>query len=367
MPNADEIAEVKVGGQVYGTWTTVQLEKAYAESTIVCTLSVAEPTDGRGWANLKLRPGDPCEVTLAGKRALKGFVLTRQAAFDARQHGVQVVIGSKTFDLVDSSVKGGTGQYRGYTFEQIAKSVLSPFGISFKLENAPSSANRKFKDEQVFPGESAWAFIERLARSRNIHLVSDRDGNLVGGNAKGGKSIATLEEGRNLLSARCVLDDKTIFSVIQAVGQDKGGDERWGRAVAQMQEQIANKAMKRYRPLRIFAEGPADKQDLSDRLKHENQQQQFTSVDVSATVQGWLKEDGDLWDVGPTVDIYSPMLFPDDRMSLAIKSVLFAQSSEGGTTTTLGLCLPSALGAIQSSPNTGSSGTIFGQGQDRDI
>jgi prophage tail gpP-like protein len=361
MPKAEEVAEVIIGGTIYRDWTSVQASIVFDQATRECVLAVAEPSTGRGWPNLKLRPGDPCEVRLAGVRVLRGFVIKRQAAFSDRQHGVQIIIASKTADLVEASVIGSKGQYKGYTFEQITSSVLKPFGINFKMENAPSSASRKFPDVQLFPGETAWAFIERLARMRNVHLVCDSDGNLVGGAAKGGGSIATLEEGRNLLFGRCVLDDATINSVIEAVGQGKGSDERWGRSVAQMKERIENSAMKRYKPLKIIAEEPGDKQDLKDRGDREKAEQQYTSVDVSVTVQGWLNDDGKLWDVGPSVDVYSPLLFPDDRMNLCIKAVTFAQSSEAGTTTTIDLCLPTALGARQSAPSTGTDGGLFRQ------
>lgn len=362
MPLAEEVAEVVVGGMIYRDWTSVQVSIVYDQATRECLLTVAEPSDGRGWSNLKLRPGDPCEVKLAGIRVIRGFIVKRQAAFNAQQHGVQFVIASKSFDMVDTSVTGKSGQYKGYTFEQIAKSVVQPFGLKFRMENPPASASRKFPDVQVFPGESPWALIERLARMRNVHLVSDADGNLVGGAAKGGKPIATLEEGRNLLYGRCLLDDATVFSQIEAVGQGKGGDDRWGKAVSQLKERVENKAMQRHRPLKIIAEEPVDKDDLKDRANREKAEQIYTSVDVSVTVQGWLQDNGKLWDVGPSVEVYSPLLFPDDRMTLVIKAVTFAQSNEGGTTTTIDLCLPQALGARSSAPNTGTDGNLFNQG-----
>lgn len=363
MPRPEEVAEVIVGGTIYRAWTSVQVQIVYDQATRECVLAVAEPSTGRGWPNLKLKPGDPCEVKLAGQRVIgKGFVIKRQAAFNPAQHGVQIIIGSKTFDTVESSIIGKSGQFKGYNFEQIAGSVLQPFGIKFRMENPPQSASRKFEDVQVFPGESAWTFLERLARMRNIHLVCDADGNLKGGSAGGGAAIATLQEGRNLLFGRCLLDDATVFSQIEAVGQGKGGDERWGKAVSQLKERVENSAVQRYRPLKIIAEEPVDKEDLKDRANREKAEQAYTSVDVSVTVQGWLQDNGKLWDVGPSVDVYSPLLFPDDRMNLVIKAVTFSQANEGGTTTTLDLCLPNALGARSSAPRTGVDGNLFNQG-----
>ena len=64
------------------------------------------------------------------------------------------------------------------------------------------------------------------------------------------------------------------------------------------------------------------------------------------TVQGWLLEEGSLWieHVGKFVNVYSPMLFPQDKMILAIKGVTHRQNDKSGTETTLDLVLPLALG-----------------------
>jgi hypothetical protein len=61
--------------------------------------------------------------------------------------------------------------------------------------------------------------------------------------------------------------------------------------------------------------------------------------------------DGSLWiehiGTGELITVYSPMLFPSNGMSLPIKQVVHRQSSEEGTTTLLGLCLPNGLGQVE--------------------
>jgi hypothetical protein len=53
------------------------------------------------------------------------------------------------------------------------------------------------------------------------------------------------------------------------------------------------------------------------------------------------------------------MLFPTNGMSLPIKRVVHRQSSEEGTTTLVGLCLPNGLGFDEQvqTANTGPTGT----------
>jgi hypothetical protein len=68
-------------------------------------------------------------------------------------------------------------------------------------------------------------------------------------------------------------------------------------------------------------------------------------IDLEAVVQGWFAGAGDLWwnHVGESIPVNSPMLFPSNSMTLALKGVVHKQDTEG-TTTLLRLCLPNALG-----------------------
>jgi prophage tail gpP-like protein len=349
MPKIAEFCEVVCNGQKYRDWTRVQINREFGAPASEFNLQVAEiSASPSGWATLKLRPGDRVIINLAGEQVIAGYINARQAALNSNAHAVMLKGLSKTQDAVASShiVKGG--QYRGYNFEQLASAVVKPFGLKFLMKNPPPDAGRPFDDVQVYHGETAFEFLERLARQRGIFLHDDPDGNLVGGIVDEKAASVTLEEGRNIYSISAIIRDDTIFSTIRADAQQKGSDDLWGADAAQISATSVNTSVSRYRPLLIVAEEPSSQKDVQDRADREQSARIGTSVSVQVVVQGWLRPDtGKLWNVGVPVSVKSPSVFPNTGglQNLAIKGVTFSQGPElPGTITVLDLVLPEGLG-----------------------
>jgi prophage tail gpP-like protein len=357
MPNPLEICEVACGGARYRDWTHVNVQRRFGDWASSFNLAVVEMS-GRagGWAGIKLKPGDQVTITLAGTQVINGFIEVRQAVVNARSHGVQVQGRSRTGDLVSSSAIIKPGHFKDQTFEAIAKRAIQPFGINMTLKNLPEGASRPFKMAQVFHGETVFQFLERLARQRGIIMTDDPNGNLIGGGLDpSAGSAATLEEGRNIVDARALIRDDIVASKIEGYGQNSGSDSMWGAEASQIKATADNPTMGRYKPLLILAEDPLTKRDLQDRVDREQAQRIGTAVQCSVTVQGWHKPGGGLWREGEVLTVKAPSLFPNPggMQSLAVEQVTYAQDPTGGTTTTLDMVLPQALGMKFSAPQGG--------------
>lgn len=354
MPNADELCEVSASSGIYRDWTSVSVRCAYRDPDRHFQLQVVEVgTLGKGFDYLRLKPGDPVQVSLAGEEVIGGFVLQRQVAYDARRHAVQVDGKSRGHDITVSSVDTEkTGQFQNYTFSAIAKKVLAPHGVTYREGKLPEG-DRPFENVAVHYGETVWQFLERIGRMRRISLTADADGNLVGGDPGSGGS-ATLEEGRNILRARCVINDLTAPHTVRVVGQGKGSDQRWGKTVSQVSAEA--KVPGSTRPARIWkilAEEPGMQQDMKTRGEHEVDKQGKDRVEVEIVVRGWLRPSGGLWNPGDAVSVKSPMLFPSTSGTMALKlvAVTFSQDA-AGTYSTLELCDPIYFGQRFSGENT---------------
>ena len=64
---------------------------------------------------------------------------------------------------------------------------------------------------------------------------------------------------------------------------------------------------------------------------------------ANVTVQGWLRDGGNLWRTGDNVYVYSPMAMLN--LVMKIQTATFTQDNKGGTTTMLELVLPWRLSA----------------------
>ena len=359
MANSEEIAEIVVRGQKFRDWTSVEVSRSMDDFTATYfSLGIAESSEtAGGWPALKLKPGDPCVINLAGKKATDGFINVRQAAYNARAHGVTVAGRSKLGDIVDSSVVAKNGEFKNYNYEQIVRSVLNPFGIKLKLEAQPEGGG-KLPTVNIQFGETVHQLVERLTRMVNLHLMDDEDGNLVATKAQGG-SVAELVEGKNIKAANATLSDHNVFSPNVGVQQQTGNDKVWGDEARNSSATVENPSVQRYRPNKFLTEEPGDKDAMKRRVQREVDAQIGDSLIGTIVVQGWLQDNRTLWlnRVGKLIVVKSPMLFPGKNGSqlVGVKAVSCGQD-ESGTISTISICLPQALGATANPmPDTSSS------------
>jgi prophage tail gpP-like protein len=368
MPKQEEYAEVVINGQIYRDWDSVKVivpaggvsEGAYTR----CELSVTEKIDKQTFAALQIKPGDRATVFLAGKLVCSGFVTQRQAAYDANNHTVLIVVESQVSDLVDSTIGIKESEFRDYPLKQIVEKVVKPFGIQVQINGQSPNFDKQFKETNLHPGESVIAAIERLARMRQMQVHDDEKGSLVlasGTQGQGGDLI----EGMNILSANCLIENRSAFSKVGVLGQQRGDDQtddEKARKPAGSADTSATTGVQRYRPLTIWAEHPGDSDDMAKRAQYEAAMRLATMIQARVTVQGWLQAGGDLWRIRQLVTVNSPMLLLYSY-TLFVFTIIFEQNNASGTTTTLELIMPSAAGQIGQGGSDGGLASSVPDGQ----
>lgn len=338
MPKIAEVAKLVVGGRFFTDWSAVRVEHRVGQAQNVFMLTVSERSLPLVFEKLQFLPGDPVEIYLAGVLALTGFIHTRQVAYDAGTHMVRLIGESRTGDLAASTVESKTGNFDGYGFEQVARSCLAPFGMG--LQVLGKETGTPFKWLQAQPGETVFAFLDRLARMRGLILAPGTDGRLVAISELPSGVVGALVEGKNILRAQANISDRHLNSPLQIRGQHGGSDEAWGDAVSKLSAFISNPNVKRYRPFSDNVEHPVTADELKQRLRFETRWRAQTEIEVEAVVQGWLNG-AELWRIASQVNVHSPMMVLNQ--ALAVRAAIFEQSTAAGTTTTLELVKPEAL------------------------
>lgn len=344
MPKAAEIAELRVNGSKYRDWTSVQVEKTFGAYATTATFTAASPIESSNWSDQKLKVGDQFEAFLAGVKVASGIIFLRQAAYDARQHSLRLQACSKTEDLLYNTVEASAG-FQNKTLEQIGAQLAKPSGVTFKIDGKPEGADKPFARFHPVPGETIAAAISRLCRMRNLFVMDDEEGTLIAKRLDGkGDTVAHFEEGRNILSASCVMSDENPWKKIQALGTQPGNDQRWGDDARSSSSTVENPAKSRTgRTMTFRAEEPGDQRDMQMRAEHQAAVTTATMLQAEIVVQGWHDPKGELWikSCGKLVTVKSPLLFPD-KMSLSVQSVTHSQSP-AGTLTTLSLVMAGRL------------------------
>jgi prophage tail gpP-like protein len=353
MVAPQELCIVQAAGTEYKYWKEVEVVRDMRQWVSTCTLVVAElSTQGSGWASVRLPPGVPCQVMLAGSLVISGKVEVRQVAYDGNNHTVRFIISSKNADLVKSTLDLPPGQFKNQTLQQLASAAAGKFGIGFSLQGAVADAQKVFERVSVHMGESPFQFIMRLAQMRNIHTRDDENGNIVG--QRGATDVvASLQEGRNILSAELIWSTNETVDKFTSDIDNHANDQHWGdkarAAAAQATRKGAPTGGIGQIVQRIIAPMQGDTKDAQLFANHAIDLNASKEFEANITVRGWTNGARPwILDIGKLVNLTSPMLLPQNTAKLGIQAVTHRQNDQTGTTTTLNLCLPQRLGSADS-------------------
>jgi len=323
-----------------------------ARFAALCRFTCSEPLPvSNNFAVLQIKPGDECEVHLAGFPAFAGKVVTRQVYLDANKHHIEIQCATFV-ELGTASVISQTGEWRDKTFGQIARDILGKIGINVVFEGGPEPTY-KFSRVSAAPGETIVTFLDKISRSLSassglgISFTTNVEGDFVVIMGPNGGSD-TITEGKNLLVGREVIYNPSMSTNHPVISQAPGTDKERGAKVTH--QPFADLPVKN-----DFNSGPAavilselptaDAQQLKGRAITESQWLGADQITVTATVYGWRRPSGGLWYRDQQVVVKSPSLMMDSEKLIA-KSVTFTQDNRSGTRTTLELCNASALGGI---------------------
>jgi prophage tail gpP-like protein len=297
------------------------------------------------WATLQIKPGDTCQVYLAGILAISGKVSTRQVFYDKARHHIEIQGATFTLDLSGASAITKTMEFKDVTFDQFARSLLKPFGIPYKVEGG-QTPQFKFPRISMPHGVSVFDLLDQHARNIGISFTSDAEGAFVAiAGPNGGND--TVTESINILEGREIIYNPAMETSAPAIAQTTGSDKKWGADVSHVPfvTQEMQSLAKSYMPFAIPMELPTIDQDhMKGRAQTERNWQAEDQITAIITTYGWLRPSGGLWYRDQIVHVKSPMLILD--MDLTAKSVTFTQDNATGTRTTLELCNPNALGGL---------------------
>jgi prophage tail gpP-like protein len=350
MLKPQEVCVVTALGLDYKIWETVEVTTATDGVIDHAMLTVSEPSRGASsLANLRLKPGDQASVTLAGQTVINGFVYLRQGACDANAHSVQIGICSKAQNVIPSTVRASPGQYSNQTLQQMVSAVFGEVGVKFSLQGSPDGADKPFDRISEHIGETRFAFADRLARMRNIHLVDDGNGGIVGFRGPWGNAASSIDEGRNMKRGCILLRNDESLESLTAVGQRAGQESAGDNSGSQAQASVSTSVT---RDLKIACEEMADNKDCQLRINQEADWVKYQEVDGTCTVQGWLNDEDKLWwnDKLKLIVVNSPLLLPENSFGFVIKGIIHRQGSDEGTTTDILLCRADGLGATSGEP-----------------
>ena len=326
---------------IFQDWETVWVQHQWSGSKSLFRFTAVErePIPAL-WDKLQFVPGDQVEITLGGQQALeKGFIGTRQVAYDKENHAIELQGESFTGYVFRSSVDTPDGNFDGKNFEQVAREVLAKYqGISIRVIADAGLNPRPFTSLQNEKGETTWDFLERIARARGIVLGSDFKNNvlLIGDHTF---PVATrLVEGVNIESCQAIISIQNLYDRYMESGQSNASDDNAGTAASEMEKEASGSGpptSTKITPAPFPVRGDDELQEMAN---NEAVWSEGTKVQATIVTRGWMMPGTQkLWQAGDNVFVQSPMAIINQVMS--INTVTFTQDQRG-TLTTLDLVIP---------------------------
>jgi prophage tail gpP-like protein len=367
MPKPQETATLAVNNLVFQDWETVFVHARRGESFSYFRFTAAERDDTAKlaktppfniplWQKLQFKPGDACKIWLAGQQVIDGYIETRQVAYNANSHAVELLGKSTTAWPAKSSVDTPTGNFDGMNVYQVAQACLAKYPVGVIPIGDVNSL--PFEKLQCQVGETIWDFLERIGRPRGVIIGTDEKGNflLIGQHTT--PVSGQLIEGVNIKACQCVITQQYAYEFFDVRGQHAASDDNSGPQASEMHAVVTGTDVPVNSKLITPAEQPVKTlQELYQRAANEAKWHNATIFSVTITVQGWLSDGKNVWRPGDLVYVKSPMIMCDQH--LGIEQVIFTQDTQNGTQTQLFLKQPWAINNEHydvSDPDAGSPG-----------
>lgn len=341
---------LSVNGQIYQRWTGVRITRSLKR---VCA---GFEIDTPGEVDPPILPFAACVLADDGDPIVTGYVDEARIEIAARETHTRITGRSKTGQLVDCTPEFPVTQFNGNTFDAIVRAVAKPFGITVVI-GAGVNVGDAFADATFEWSETAYRFLERLARQRGLLLTDDPAGDLVVatlGTSPAPSPLAT-GPGGNVFAARGLLAGRQRFS--QYTVRSQAGMWQTGSQVQPAnQGQASDPGVPLYRPKAVIAESALLTADAQKRAEWEASHRLGASVVGVLSVPEWRAGPGagQLWQTNQIAKCTVSRL--DMNGALLIGAVEFRED-ERGRRTELTVALPAAYSP---EPLSNADATWFG-------
>lgn len=350
-----------LGGRTFAGWQSASVTRSLEEVSGQFNLGIVKK-----WGEdvSALEPGKSLTLTINGKRVITGYLDELSADISDSDFSLKITGRDKTGDLVDCSAVYKGGMWNGRSLAAIAADLLAPFSITVRWEVTDAAAAKPFSTFKLEHGETVYEALGRASRQRGVLMTSNAYGDLVFTQA-GTASAGKLELGKTLLSLSYTHSWHDRFSSYQVVGDHAAGgglgdlmdaDQTTGSGTS---ASVTDPEVTRYRPTIKIADHNVTQQTAWARADHERRSAIAKGTRLTATVAGWYRDDGQLWDVNSIVTVTARAI-QINAMPLLIAGVQFQLDDKAGLTTELTLAPRDGFIVPIETANKGKGGGMAG-------
>ncbi len=228
MANSEEV-RVVLNGQEFKGWKSVSLSNSFEETTGEAQLTISEQPGNPLPADI----GDECQILLAGKPVLTGFIKSVEGTLEYGSHDINLTAKDKTDDLIKSTIGPDLNVKAPVDLKKVAEKTIKQMGLDIKVIDKVSP--EVFKQGEFVSGDiedRGQRFLDQWAKKRGAVLNTDGKGNLVLNQNQKERSSYKLNSGpegsiNNILSSSYSNSEEGRSSEYNASGQKSPNDREF--------------------------------------------------------------------------------------------------------------------------------------------
>jgi len=307
--------------------------------------------------------GDGVQVYIGNNLVLTGYIEQRPVSYTATSMSATIQGRSKTGDLVDCSVapagmdinfnqsqwtnkkspntadfiaveppKKTATSWKNVPLKEVIAGLVAPYQIYFYYHQALQSKLDKKVTISPKPTDTVHTVLKDFVKSDDITFTDNEYGNLIAASKEKIVVSGGLRLGKNVLSGSAPFDGTKLFSQIDFRGSKSGKTGATGKAACNIQASSAqSNTLGRFRYLCQDNNNQSTTSSCKTGADGELIYRKQAFKKVTYAVQGWRKENGELWKINELVAVFDEVLGFNNE-SMLITKVTFKLESSGMTT-----------------------------------
>lgn len=283
---------VSVNGRDLQTAKSIRVAKQLDRSN--GTFNIVYSLDETGTTAIEVN--DRIQIKADGTTVLDGFAEKFNMKVSANQRMVTVTGRDKTCDLVDSSIRGQKEWSGPISLQAIAEQIITDLGADIQVvddsENTPDFLATDLLSAN--PGETCFAFLNRLGKKRQVTITTNVDGNLqfIGGTPQDtGLTLLRIDGGQanNIKDLMIDIDYTDLFSEYRTLGQQNPlrlDDQIPTSTIVNTSGEAQDADARSTRYLEIKLDEDADGQTAQDSADHQASIRRSNAFKVTAVYAG---------------------------------------------------------------------------------
>lgn len=331
---------LQVNGKQYETFVSAQASSRLDALSATFAFSAAS-ADATA---LQFDLGQACQVFVDGEQVLSGFIELINVGGSAREHSIDIQGRDKTGDLLDSSMDSLNDLKAPITLSSVCRRVIKHIGADIGVvdQTFPEAFQAAEDVLSVEPGDNAFAFLDRLARKRQVLLTHDFNGNLVISSTSAEDTEGRLihrvgDPANNVLRYSASYDSTGRFNRYKLHSQRNplavalsGAKSSKSSIASPGSSDVTDSDIRQSRQMILVSEAFSSGPEANRRALWERNMRRARGRTYSCTVPGYRHQGGDLWT--PNTRAFVDDEYVGIRAKMLVNSVSFNLSLDGMTT-----------------------------------